>query len=91
MRQADGPTALDFAHEPLDSLRSFPSLFLCLLQGDGPWDSMEQFDDSIPERKFDNFQFLSFTKLLQSHPDPSQRARRFALDALMELPEQVSK
>ena len=49
---------------------------------------MERFDDEIPERSFDNFQFLSFTELLLRHRDPQQRAMQFALDALMELPEQ---
>jgi hypothetical protein len=56
--------------------------------GDGPWESMEEFDDDIPARDFDNFQFVNFTSLLLRYPDPSQRAIQFALDALQELPDQ---
>ena len=51
-------------------------------------DSMETFDDSIPERAFDNFQFVNFTALSRRYPDPHERAMAFALEALMELPEQ---
>jgi E3 ubiquitin-protein ligase RGLG len=28
--------------------------------GDGPWDTMKQFDDSISSRLFDNFQVIFF-------------------------------
>jgi E3 ubiquitin-protein ligase RGLG len=55
---------------------------------DGKWDQMDTFDDDIPNRDFDNFQFVSMTRLVLHYRDPSQRALRFATEALMELPEQ---
>eukprot|EP00798_Chlamydomonas_sp_ICE-L_P010746 gene10746-17822_t len=57
--------------------------------GDGPWDMMETFDDLLPQRKFDNFQFVNYTKLaLRFANDPVKRDVNFAKDALMEIPEQ---
>ena len=37
---------------------------VCVGVGDGPWDVMEAFDDRIPERAWDNFQFLPFSETL---------------------------
>jgi E3 ubiquitin-protein ligase RGLG len=54
--------------------------------GDGPWDMMETFDDSLPQRKFDNFQFVNMTKLVEENPSNPDVA--FAIGALMEIPEQ---
>merc|ERR1719152_612556 len=53
--------------------------------GDGPWDDMQEFDDALPERDFDNFQFVDMDNVLRRH-DGSDAA--FALAALMEIPEQ---
>jgi len=67
--------------------------------GDGPWDVMEEFDDRIPERTWDNFQFVPFNTTLakaqRSVPmgaSPAQVKAQmeatFALHVLMEIPEQ---
>lgn len=53
--------------------------------GDGPWDMMKEFDDNIPSRAFDNFQFVHFDAALAQGP---QAEARFARDALMEIPGQ---
>lgn len=50
--------------------------------GDGPWDVMEQFDDHIRGREFDNFQFVDFHSIREArNPEAA-----FALAALMEVP-----
>eukprot|EP00199_Chlamydomonas_sp_CCMP681_P000709 CAMPEP_0119106372 /NCGR_PEP_ID=MMETSP1180-20130426/4076_1 /TAXON_ID=3052 ORGANISM="Chlamydomonas cf sp, Strain CCMP681" /NCGR_SAMPLE_ID=MMETSP1180 /ASSEMBLY_ACC=CAM_ASM_000741 /LENGTH=475 /DNA_ID=CAMNT_0007091691 /DNA_START=54 /DNA_END=1482 /DNA_ORIENTATION=- len=59
--------------------------------GDGPWDVMEEFDDMLPQRSFDNFQFVCFTDIMKtcrSAADMPKTEALFALRALMEIPEQ---
>ena len=48
-----------------------------------PWDSMVEFDDKIPQRDFDNFQFVNFTEFKAKGRGHSAA---FALAALMEVP-----
>ncbi|XP_076896530.1 E3 ubiquitin-protein ligase RGLG2-like [Bidens hawaiensis] len=56
--------------------------------GDGPWDMMKEFDDNIPDRDFDNFQFVNFTEIMSKNVASIRKETEFALSALMEIPPQ---
>ncbi|GAA0162003.1 calcium-binding protein [Lithospermum erythrorhizon] len=56
--------------------------------GDGPWDMMKEFDDNLPAREFDNFQFVNFSEIMSKDLPQSRKETEFALAALMEVPSQ---
>lgn len=58
--------------------------------GDGPWEIMREFDDQLPARQFDNFQFVNHTELMSKygHLSDQQREAAFAVAALQEIPDQ---
>lgn len=47
---------------------------------------MKRFDDNIPQRAFDNFQFVNFTKIMSERSEMDKKETAFALAALMEIP-----
>ena len=81
---------------------SWPLSIVCIGVGDGDdgWQYMKELDDHVPERAFDNFQFVPFDETLaraqrsaaSSGSDAASIKRAmeatFALHALMELPQQ---
>lgn len=68
----------------------YPLVIILVGVGDGPWDDMKKFDDKIPRRGFDNFQFVNFTGIMSSNLSPTHKETAFALAALMEIPIQYT-
>ncbi|KAL5758129.1 hypothetical protein ACOSP7_020740 [Xanthoceras sorbifolium] len=61
----------------------FPLSIIVVGVGDGPWDMMTEFDDNIPARAFDNFQFVNFTEIMSKYTEPSRKETEFALAAFI--------
>lgn len=65
---------------------SYPLSIVLVGVGDGPWEDMRNFDDKLPARDFDNFQFVNFTAIMTKKLGPAEKEAAFALAALMEIP-----
>lgn len=71
--------------EAIVEASNHPISIIVIGVGDGPWDEMENYDDNLPKRKFDNFQFVNFHQVCSK---AKYAETAFALHALMEVPDQ---
>ena len=73
--------------EAIVDASDYPLSIVVVGVGDGPWEVMHTYDDQLPQRRFDNFQFVEFMecKKRRSHGGVETE---FALQAMMELPDQ---
>lgn len=79
----NGPTAAAIVEAS-----EWPLSIVVVGVGDGPWDTMEHFDDHLPHRKFDNLQFVELGRALYRAETTEEEEAQFALRALMEIPDQ---
>ncbi|KAF2069420.1 hypothetical protein CYY_009255 [Polysphondylium violaceum] len=85
---ADGEvTVVNETVKAIVEASKYPLSIVCIGVGDGPWDLMEEFDDKIPERAYDNFQFVDSAKIF-NNPKSENKVVEFAVAALQEIPEQ---
>lgn len=71
--------------ESIVSASDYPLSIVVVGVGDGPWDMMEDYDDFLPNRKFDNFQFVNYHSVTSKVKNPDAN---LALHTMMEIPHQ---
>jgi hypothetical protein len=69
---------------------NYPISIVMVGVGDGPWEQMNEFDDELPQRRFDNFQFVELEAVFKKY-SAKDREAAFAVNALMEVPEQYQE
>lgn len=94
---ADGELTPDteFCNATTQSMRAvveaskYPISIIIVGVGDGPWDQMRHFDNDLPQRRFDNINFVDFDKEWVGDTIEAKDTS-FAIAALQEIPDQYT-
>ncbi|KAL4222004.1 hypothetical protein ACF0H5_018050 [Mactra antiquata] len=90
---ADGQvTSEEDTIEAIIQASQYPLSIIMIGVGDGPWDIMEDFDNKLSQRVFDNFQFVDFHKTKEANKRfPHAAVARAALSAIPEQFKAIQK
>jgi len=82
--------SVDETAQAIVDASNYPLSIVAVGVGDANFDVMHKFDDELPARRYDNFQFVEFNAVFGDakveNPDVA-----FAIAALQEIPEQFQE
>lgn len=89
---ADGAVSESEMKSTQDAIQEasmYPLSIVVVGVGDGPWGTMEEYDDWLRKRVFDNFHFVNYNRIC-GPAGSRERSESFACEALTEVPSQYA-
>ena len=92
---ADGKASEENELETIKAIEMASNYSLSIVMigvGDGPWDTVLKYESKLLDRKFDNFQFVNFHRLMRSNNAKwtinTTNELKFMFKVFMKIPEQ---